>query len=604
MQRSAPGSFARRFLLTGALLGVAVGNLHAAISEAVPPAVLFVQAEKLQVTDQALFASILKQLHQEEARLSPAQQWHLLYLDACLASLEGDVAKDAPMLREIIDHSGDEVLVTRATAKLINSQAINHHYEEAFKLANTLMVVLPRITDSNANSQALRAIVQTLDLAGEPGQALKYAKQLNLEVASREIRCMNYAAKINAESYAFTLSSEDPGLLRAIAMCLADEQPVFANTLRLTRADSLTEEGHADQAIALLESIEPSILRSGFRPQIAELHVSLAQAYVKLGSDADARRSALAAVAASDPKNFTWPLQAGYELLYQIEKRAGDDPAALAYYEKYVVQYKAAMDDTKTRALAYQMVRQEVLDKKLKLEALDKQNGMLELRQALASKAQETSRLYILLLLLVIVSIGLWTFRLKQSQMRFRRMARHDGLTGVFNRQHFLHEAGRILQRLYQADAGACLVVLDLDHFKRVNDTYGHAAGDEVLRRIVAVCRSELRDSDLFGRLGGEEFGILMPGCTCEQGVEIATRIRKAMAAALVKLGPETTVVVSASLGLAHSSVSGYAFHQLFSDADAALYAAKHGGRNRLVVDSGGNAAVVASADTRDAASA
>ena len=600
MQDSASAGFARRVLLTGALLGVALGSARAAISEPATPATLLVQAEKFQLTDHARFGSLLKQLHQEDSRLSPVQRWHLRYLDAYL---ERNLAKETLILRDVVDHSGDAALATRAQAKLITSLAINHQYEEAFKLANRLMVGLPQVTDSNARAQALRAIVQMLDLAGEPDQALRYAQQLDPERASPENRCANYSYKINAISYVVTLSSNDPGLRRAIAVCLADKQDVYANTQRLSRADLLTEEGHADQAIALLKSIESSVLRSGFQPHISGLDVSLAQAYVSLGNDADARQSALAAVAASDPKSFTWPLQTAYELLYQIEKRAGDDRTALAYYEKYVVQDKAAMDDTRTRALAYQMVRQQVLDKKLKLQALDKQNGILELRQALASKAQETSRLYILLLLLVIAFIGLWTFRLKQSQVRFRRMARHDGLTGAFNRQHFLHEAGRILQRLHQADAGACLVVLDLDHFKRINDTYGHAAGDEVLRRIVAVCLRELRDSDLFGRLGGEEFGILMPGCTREQGVEIATRIRKALAAALVKLGPETAVVVSASLGLAHSSVSGYAFHQLFSDADAALYRAKHGGRNRLVVDTGGDAPVVASADTRDAAS-
>lgn len=156
---------------------------------------------------------------------------------------------------------------------------------------------------------------------------------------------------------------------------------------------------------------------------------------------------------------------------------------------------------------------------------------------------------------------------------------------------------------MHPADAGACLVALDLDHFKRINDTYGHAAGDEALRRVVEICRRELRGSDLFGRLGGEEFGILMPACTCEQGIEIATRIRRSLAAALLKLDPETTVVVSANLGLAHSAVSGYAFHQLFSAADAALYRAKHGGRNRLVVDTRGDAPVVANADTPDTAS-
>ncbi|MDE1895334.1 MAG: GGDEF domain-containing protein [Pseudomonadota bacterium] len=582
-----------------------MGNAEAVVSEPGTPAVLLAQADRFQLTDRANFATILSQLHREQSRLSPAQRWHLRYLDACLASLEGNLAKEEPILRDVIEHSGDAALATRATALLITGLAIGHHYEAAFKLANTLMVDLPQVKDSNAHAQALRAIVQMLDLAGEPDQALKYAQQLDPERASPENRCANYSYKINAISWSVTLSSNDPGLRRAIAVCLADKQDVYANTLRLSRADLLSDEGHPDQAIALLKRIEPSVLRSGFQPHISGLDISLAQAYVKLGKDGDARRSALAAVAASDPKSFTWPLQTAYELLYQIEKRAGDDRAALAYYEKYVRQEKAAMDDTKTRALAFQMVRQQVLDKKLKLEALDKKNRVLELRQELASKAQETSRLYIVLLSLVLVFIGLWTVRLKQSQLRFRRMARHDGLTGVFNRQHFLQESGRILQRLQQAGAGACLVVLDLDHFKRINDTYGHAAGDEALRRAVEVCRRELRTSDLLGRLGGEEFGILMPGCSTEQGVEIATRIRRALAGALLKLGPETAVVVSASLGLAHTTASSYTFQKLISHADAALYRAKHGGRNRLAVaGAGGNAPVLVNDEVRDAVGA
>ena len=588
----------------GALLCPAIGRGQAGIPGSPTPATLFAQAEKFHLTDQSRFVGVLNQLHQKERLLSPAQRWHLRYLDASQASLQADVAKDAPILQDVIDHSGDPVLVTRASASLITILAYNRHYEQAFRLANTLTANLPKVTDINARAQALRSIIQMLGLAGEHDQALKYVQQLHPERMPPESRCATYSYKVNAISSAVTLSSADPELLRAIAICLADKQVVFANTLRLDRAILLLDEGDAEQAIALLKKIAPSIRQSQFKPHLTELYYVLAQAYLSLGSYVNAKTWALAVIAASDPQSFNWPLQTAYDVLYKVEKKTGHPIAALSYYQKYVAQDKAAMDDTKTRALAYQMVRQQVLDKKLKLEALDKKNRILELRQVLAGEAQENSRLYILLLSLVIVFIGLWTFRLKQSQVRFRRMARHDGLTGAFNRQHFLHEAGRILQRLHQADAGACLVVLDMDHFKRINDTYGHAAGDEVLRCIVAVCRRELRDSDLFGRLGGEEFGILMPGCSCEQGVDIATRIRKALAAAVVKVGPETTVVVSASLGLAHSTVSGYAFHQLFSDADAALYRAKHGGRNQLVVDTGGGMPVVVNADARDTVSA
>lgn len=603
MQSCASSRIALRALLLGAFLVLVMGTAQAVVSVPVTSADWFRRAEKEKLADYPRFLDALKQLHQQESQLSPVQRWRLRYLEAWQAAYAGELTQATRILHNVIDNSGDTTLVTRASALLINVLSRDRQYEEAYQLANALTVGLPKITDSGVRGEALRAIIQMLGFAGQSDQAAIYVRQLGAEPVTMESLCANYSYEINAQAGANKLSSNSPELHRAISTCLDDKQMVYANTLRLDMASLLVDEGHADQAITLLEHIAPSIRSSRFQPHIASLYVGLAQAYLSQDNDASAEKSALAALAVSDPKSFTWPLQAAYEVLYKIEKRTGHPAAALSYYEKYLAQDKAAMGDTKTRALAYQMVRQQVLDKKLKLEAADKQNGILELRQALASKAQETSRLYIVLLSLVIVFIGLWTFRLKQSQVRFRRMARHDGLTGAFNRQHFLHEAGRILQRVHQADAGACLVVLDLDHFKRINDTYGHAAGDETLRRAVAICSRELRGSDLFGRLGGEEFGILMPACTCEQGIEIATRIRRGLAAALLKLDPETTVAVSASLGLAHSAVSGYAFHQLFTDADAALYRAKHGGRNRLVVDSGGDAPAVADADALDAAS-
>ncbi len=604
MQSCASSRIVLSALLPGALLILVMGTARAVVSDPATAARWFGQAEKEKLTDHSRFVDALKQLHQQASQFSPTQRWHLLYLEAWRAAYAGELTQAAHMLHNIIDNSGDAALVNRASALLINVLSRDHQYEEAYKLANALTVGLPKITDPDVRGETLRAIIQMLGLAGQPDQAEIYVRQLGAEPVTMASRCANYSYEVSAQDSAGKLSSNSLELHRAISTCLGDKQMVYANTLRLDMAWLLVDEGHADLAIRLLERIAPSIRSSRFQPHIALLHASLARAYLRQGNDAQATKSALAALAVSDPMSFTEPLQAAYEVLYNVEKSNGHPAAALGYYEKFVAQDKAAMDDTKTRALAYQMVRQEVLDKKLKLEALDKRNRILELRQELAGKAQETSRLYIVLLALVIVVIGLWTFRLKHSQLRFRQMARHDGLTGVFNRQHFLHEAARILQRLHLADAGACLVALDLDHFKRINDTYGHAAGDEALRRVVEICRGELRDSDLFGRLGGEEFGILMPACTCEQGIEIATRIRRSLATALLKLDPETTVVVSASLGLAHSAVSGYAFHQLFTDADAALYRAKHGGRNQLVVDTGGDAPVVADADMPDTANA
>lgn len=276
-----------------------------------------------------------------------------------------------------------------------------------------------------------------------------------------------------------------------------------------------------------------------------------------------------------------------YKVLYGTDEAAGRYKAALADYRKYTVLRDAIRGKNKVHALAYQMVKQQVAAKKLRVEALARKNRILKLRQALASKAAETDRLYVALLVVIILLISLWLYRLKHSQMHFRRMARHDDLTGLFNRNHFLNEAKRVLQRLSRDGANACFVIMDLDHFKRINDIYGHVAGDEVLMQAAEACRRELRASDVFGRLGGEEFAILMPSCSEKQGIEIGERIRQALCAAPIKLITRESITVSASFGLTTTDASGYRLIQLLVDADGALYAAKRAGRNRLVLGYG-----------------
>nr|WP_277344503.1 GGDEF domain-containing protein [Oleiagrimonas sp. C23AA] len=221
----------------------------------------------------------------------------------------------------------------------------------------------------------------------------------------------------------------------------------------------------------------------------------------------------------------------------------------------------------------------------MRLKSLAKKNQLLTLQQQLNHKKTETRRLQFILLSVVVGFLCLWLFRVHHSQRRFRHLARHDGLTGLMNHQHFMAECERVLNRLKRSGSHASLVLMDLDHFKQVNDRHGHATGDEVLRQATALCRQMLRGEDLFGRLGGEEFGMLLPGCTCEQGVDIANRIRLALADTPVRAFEDhAEVSISASFGLACTDQSGYDMNQLCNDADTALYRAKWGGRNRLIV--------------------
>ncbi|MGH8335241.1 MAG: GGDEF domain-containing protein, partial [Gammaproteobacteria bacterium] len=239
---------------------------------------------------------------------------------------------------------------------------------------------------------------------------------------------------------------------------------------------------------------------------------------------------------------------------------------------------------TSARALAYQMVHQQVQQKKQEVDALNKQNQLLQLRQTVNRKDAETRDLYLVLLLVVLSSIALYAYRTKRSQLKFQKLAQRDGLTGIFNRQHFIEASDQTLAYGAKSVRDACVVMLDLDHFKDVNDAHGHAAGDMVLKRAVAACQKHLRSMDVFGRLGGEEFGILMPDCVPERAFDVAEAMRKEIAGLSDWTDDKIGFSVYASFGVSAARWSGYDLPQLLTQADSALYQAKREGRNRVVV--------------------
>jgi diguanylate cyclase (GGDEF)-like protein len=165
-----------------------------------------------------------------------------------------------------------------------------------------------------------------------------------------------------------------------------------------------------------------------------------------------------------------------------------------------------------------------------------------------------------------------------------RDQATKDGLTGLANRRHF-HSA---LERAFDAAgdrARLALVVLDVDHFKHINDRFGHPVGDRVLIAVGKTLRRELRKNDLPGRIGGEEFAVLLPHTDPDEAVEVAERLRRALEALTLEEGG-TPIPVTASFGVAMAADGDAAAEALYSRADASLYEAKRSGRNRVLLAS------------------
>ncbi|WP_159012648.1 GGDEF domain-containing protein [Bradyrhizobium sp. S69] len=154
-----------------------------------------------------------------------------------------------------------------------------------------------------------------------------------------------------------------------------------------------------------------------------------------------------------------------------------------------------------------------------------------------------------------------------------------DPLTGMFNRRGFSEASARVIEREAHAGRPVTVLIFDIDHFKSINDRFGHPAGDEILKLFSAIVINTLRITDLSGRIGGEEFAALLP-CSLEEGVLAAERVRETFAASGIAVdeGPVDTTV---SIGVA-GGPAGTELEVLLASADTALYQAKRGGRNRV----------------------
>jgi diguanylate cyclase (GGDEF)-like protein len=172
--------------------------------------------------------------------------------------------------------------------------------------------------------------------------------------------------------------------------------------------------------------------------------------------------------------------------------------------------------------------------------------------------------------------------QLLAAQHELRIKATRDFLTGLWNRQAIVDLLERELNHATRDGASVAVILADLDHFKRINDTFGHLAGDAVLCETAARMRGALRQCDWVGRYGGEEFLVVLPGCNYPEGVRTAERLRQALAEAPFSLGGHA-VPVTISLGMTTTNAAvGVSPHKLLDSADQALYDAKRKGRNRV----------------------
>ena len=158
-----------------------------------------------------------------------------------------------------------------------------------------------------------------------------------------------------------------------------------------------------------------------------------------------------------------------------------------------------------------------------------------------------------------------------------------DHLTGAANRRRFEQQLGHEIERAARYGHPFCLLLVDIDDFKKINDTFGHEAGNEVIRHLAKTLQEGIRGPDLAARIGGDEFALILVETTVARGFEVADRLRRTIKASRFPTAGSGTTTITASFGIAESPSDAQTTAELLACADAALYEAKHQGRDRVI---------------------
>lgn len=183
---------------------------------------------------------------------------------------------------------------------------------------------------------------------------------------------------------------------------------------------------------------------------------------------------------------------------------------------------------------------------------------------------------------LMLMFMHIYESRREEAEVKLFTLAQSDALTGLANRASFHSILARTVAECARSGGGFALVIMDVDHFKLVNDTMGHDAGDLALRRLGKLLTERLRKTDSVGRLGGEEFGLILRDVKPEDSFELMEELRQRIADTEVSYG-EAAIHLTASFGIAHFPEHGLSADSLYRVADVCLYAGKRAGRNKVI---------------------
>ncbi len=517
---------------------------------------LLEQADAKRSTDPEAFRELLARLDARRGEATPAQVLRLRYLEAYRLGYEGKFDQAIRAATALFRDAPDPAVRYRAGLLATNSHAATRDFVAGLHQLEDTLALNDRIGSAELRHQGLNVAGILYNQLGQHTRARQAADQVLADAPDPRNRCVAGGVRIEALAELGEAPGDDRAFDQVIAQC---------------------------SAIGVLEVHLPEVRATAYPRIISEIESLLAELHLAAGDAARAQAYAQSAVEHSAATRSALPVVVAHRILYQVALDRGDTALALEHYRKYAEADKAYLDDAKARELAYQTVRQQTREKTQTIELLNRQFKVAKLQEEVARKEAGNNLLLAALLAGLLASIAYWAYKVKRVQLSFRTLAETDALTGISNRHHFTKLVEAALAHCARSDAELGFVMFDLDNFKAINDRYGHAAGDGVLRTLADTGRALCRKDDHLSRIGGEEFAILLLDCELDAAQKMARACCERIAS--IDTAPSGHVfTISASFGVTSAGLAGNDFSRLLAQADQAMYRAKNEGRNRVVV--------------------
>ena len=537
--------------------------------------------DDLRLTDFKTFQHELAALGELSNDFSSEEMDYFTLLKASESTLLSEFDRSTELLEARVRVIGTDAIRIRALALLVNSYALAQDYAKAFEYFELLIDDRSQITNEKALVQRLGVIALLYIKLGKFELAQFYLENIDTLPISESNLCRLYTQKVEAISVSATPNDFDQVSQFGFNLCIKNNETIAAGFIVAEIIRFKLSQHQYDEATRVYQLFRDKLYSTNYPFLIAKANALVSRAYFHENNLNQAELLAKEALEFAGERQVGLPVIEASHSLYEIAKSSRRHKEALDYLELFQKTQKQYSEDLHAQLLAYNLAQGEIEVKNQRIALLDKDNEVLSLQKDLYEQEAKQNRLIMLVLASVLALATVLAYRGMTGRKRFKKIAEYDQLTGISNRYHFNNQAKITLDYCDKNAKPASVILFDLDHFKNINDSYGHSIGDWALQAVVKTCRNFMRNNDIFGRIGGEEFAVVLPGCQLDKAVLLAEICRDAIAA-IDSIDSGIKFPLSASFGVSGSDTSGYQLKQLLADADHAMYRAKEAGRDQV----------------------